>query len=263
MDYLFDYSIIQACPDEGRGERVNIGAVVFGPNGADVRLPELRKLRQLTGHGWEEIAEAYKAVLEANSNNGFHRSPDFLVSTARSSIFTLVETGKVSLKRPELYEKTLLSILEQFVDRPKLTKRQKQEKINTEISKMLKTQGLLSTEGRPLEEGLVVPKFVVSETKEIVADFAYRAKRLKVVSTLELRNLKHSAHKAACEKGATMYFAREEFRNDVTTLGVYAATESELQNYKSEIEIFKSFAGGHAYNWMNPKDRQSFRHDLY
>jgi len=257
------FSVIQARPDPLRGERVNVGVVVFGPSGVDVRMPEVRKLMHLTGHRWEEIAQAYHdalkksnlVTLEKHLAEGFDLMP--------SEVFFLGRPGEIQARSPEEYERAVQKILATFVEKPRLTRKEKQLKINTEISQMLRRVGVLGERGQGLDAGKVVPKFVVSEEKEIVADFAYKPNGLKVVSTLELRGLSTSAHAKACEKGATLYFAKQRFGKDVRTLGVYAATRDQLDIHKGEIEILTSFADGHAFNWMDPVDRQKFKAALY
>ncbi|MGO4837581.1 hypothetical protein AB4144_35580, partial [Rhizobiaceae sp. 2RAB30] len=86
---------------------------------------------------------------------------------------------------------------------------------------------------------------------------------LKVVSTLELRGLTASAHAKACEKGATLYFAKEQFGKKVKPFGVYAVNPSEAEQHRGEIEILTSFADGNAFNWMDANDRMKFRAALY
>ena len=245
---------------------MNVGVAVVGPDGLDVRLTEVRKLLHLTGHRWDEIAQAYRdalakielADLEAHfGREGSSRSP------MQSEVFVLGKPGDIRARSPEEYETAIRRILATFVDKPQLTRKEKQHKINTEISQMLRQVGVLGERGQGLEDGKVVPKFVVSADKEIVADFAYKPNGLKVVSTLELRGVSTSAHAKACEKGATLYFAKQQFGKEVKPFGVYAVTPDQLNIHKGEIEILTSFADGNVFNWMDPKDRQKFKAALY
>lgn len=248
-----------------RGERVNVGVVAMGPDGLDVRLSEVRKLVLLTGHRWDEIAEAYREALtktDAIDLETLYGRETSSSSPMQSEVFLLGKPGDIRAQNSEEYEIAIRKILSTFVDKPVLTRKEKQQKINTEISAMLRKVGVLGERGQGLEDGKVIPKFVVSEEKEIVADFAYKPNGLKVVSTLELRGVSTSAHAKACEKGATLYFAKQRF-GDVKPLGVYAATPDEAESHKGEIEILTSFADGNVFNWVDPKDRQKFKAALY
>jgi hypothetical protein len=263
MDHSFEFAILQASPDDRRGERVNVGVVVVTPNGLDVRLPEVRKLRALSGHGWEAVAEAYRQQLVEvwDGRGGLTALSEEL--GAMSQVFALARAGTLRAAVGN-YEERLKNLLDHLVVRPVLTRGEKQEKINSEISKVLKKAGVLGRKGDTFDDYKVMSRFVVSAEKEIVADFAYKgASKIKVVSTLDLRGAK-SAHGKACEKGATLYFAKEQFGDKVTTpFGLFAASPVECEMHSGEIEILKSFADGNAFNWANARDRQRFQHAFY
>lgn len=266
MATSYKFSIIQARPDAMRGEGVNVGIVVHGPKGLDVRMPEVRKLAHLTGHRWEKIAEAYRHGLTKSLDHVVDILQDVSdrpIQPIQSEVFILGRPGAIRAHSVEEYESAVKRILATFVDKPMLSRAERQQRINTEITAMLRQVGVLAQRGQRLEDGKVIPKFLVSEEKDIVADFAYKTDRLKVVSTLELRGISTSMHAKACEKGATLYFAKQRFGGDVRPLGVYAATPEEFEAHKGEIEILKSFADGNAFNWMDAKDRQSFKAALY
>ncbi|WP_438754114.1 hypothetical protein [Pararhizobium sp. O133] len=243
-----------------------MGVIAVGPDGIDVRLTEIRKLVHLTGYKWEEIAQAYKdmALKTAISDlEALYGRDDHSSRPLQSEVFVLGKPGDIRARTSEEYDAAIRKILSVFVDKPALSRKEKQQKINTEISTMLRQVGVLGERGQTLEDGKVIPKFVVSEEKEIVADFAYKTNGLKVVSTLELRGITTNAHGKACEKGATLYFAKQRFGEQVKPLGVYAVSPEEASVHKGEIEILTSFAEGNVFNWSDPKDRQKFKAALY
>ena len=263
MEKSFKFSVLQADPDRRRGERVNVGIVVFLEDRLDVRMPELRKLTMLTGHKWDEIAEAYATQLTKGFDR--NRSAQELLSGISfvSQIFEASEVGTLTVHSDAEDQDRVNSILQHLVKKPSLTKADKQQKINSEISKMLKRAEVLATKGQTIDDHKVVKRFIISPDKEIVADFAYKGKKLKIVSTLDMRGYK-SSHSKACEKGATLYFAKETFgKNNVTPLGVFAVNPLEEKQHSSEIEILRSFADGNAFNWLNATERQKFASALY
>jgi hypothetical protein len=262
MDRSFEFAIVEAKPDQQRGERVNVGLIVLKPDGIDVRLPELRKLRTLTGHTWDAIAQAYQARLEDARGRGLLRLDNPLVASELSEVFTFGTRGILRVGAHD-YEERVASILKFLVDRPVLSRRQKQERINTEISRVLKKAGVLSERGETIEDHKVVSRFVVSAEKAVVADFAYKAtSALKVVSTLDLRGA-NSAHAKACEKGATLYFAKEQFGSNTMPFGIYAIAPAAAAEHRGEIEILGSFAEGNTFNWLDAADRRRFQHSFY
>jgi hypothetical protein len=262
MAQSFEFAILQAMPEGPRGERVNIGLIVFLPERLDVRVPEVRKLRALTGETWNDVIQTYVDQIsrsfrpDANPTNML-KSIEFYSSALSPS-----RTGTLKIDHSSEYEERVKSILDNLVIRPTVRKSEKQERINTEIAKTLRKAEVLAKKGQTIDDNKVVTKFVVSEEKQAVADFAYKNGVLKVVSTLDLRGEK-PLHSKACEKGATLYFARQAWGDEVLPFGVYAAGPLEMDGRKSEIEILRSFAEGRVYNWLDLRERQRFQHALY
>ena len=58
MAHTFKYAILTAIPDQRRGERVNIGLVVFLRDQLDIRFSDLSKVAAIAGEGnWGEYAD--------------------------------------------------------------------------------------------------------------------------------------------------------------------------------------------------------------
>jgi hypothetical protein len=262
MASSFRFAVIQARPDTGRGEQVNVGLIVETAQGFDVRFPEIRKLKPLTGHSWNAVSEAYvrnaaQAWATRADIDALRRSDEW-----SSEVFILGEPGLILADTPIQYEQRVKSILDYFVSKPVLSRAQRQEAINSQIAKVFRKDGLLREGTETIEDHKVVPNFTVSEEKGLVADFAYKSKRLKVLSTLDLRGVK-SAHSKACEKGATLFFARKAFGEDVGTFAVYAVSPLEADMRKGEVEILRDFAKGNVFNWSNAQDRGKFVSAFY
>ncbi|MGO4838788.1 hypothetical protein AB4144_41725, partial [Rhizobiaceae sp. 2RAB30] len=149
-----------------RGERVNVGIVAIGPNGLDVRFTEIRKLMHLTGHRWEDIAAAYQAMLVKAGVGDLDRlyrpeqnHPELIRGRqlTDSEVFSLSKPGDIRADTPEAYDAAIRKALSVFVDRPTLSRREKQQKINSEISAMLKQVGVLASKGQTIDDGKVIP----------------------------------------------------------------------------------------------------------
>ncbi len=63
MTHIFSFAILKATPDPRRGERVNVGIVVFKPDGLDIRIPEVGKLRALHDGDWSDYLEHVRTQL--------------------------------------------------------------------------------------------------------------------------------------------------------------------------------------------------------
>jgi hypothetical protein len=60
MAHTFEYAILTAVPDQWRGERVNIGVVVFLDDRLDIRFSDFSKVAAIAGGGnWGEYADPH------------------------------------------------------------------------------------------------------------------------------------------------------------------------------------------------------------
>jgi Protein of unknown function (DUF3037) len=104
MAHIFNYAVLTAIPDPRRGERVNVGLVVFLAERVDIRFPEVRKIRVLQNGNWEHyVADVQRVVDES-----YARTKD-----AQSFVETFTLVGGVircsqlawfSIDRVEQYE---------------------------------------------------------------------------------------------------------------------------------------------------------------
>lgn len=262
MAHSFKFSILQAIPDRRRGERVNVGVMVFLKDRIDFRMPELRKLRALTGHGWDEVAQAYGTLIEREYID--QKEPSKLIKniSALSETFAPSEVGVMVIDSESEYESRVDSILSSLIAKPSLSKRQRKAHINSEIAKTLEKQQVLARRNQTINDHVVVRSFVVDQTKDLVADFAYKNGLLKIVATLDMRTAGPS-HGKACERGATLHFARELFGSATLPLAVYAVSPLELKSRSAEVDILKGFSSGNAFNWLDASEQRKFREMLY
>jgi hypothetical protein len=241
-----------------RGEKVNVGLAVFLPDRIDLRMPEVRKLRALTGHSWNEIGQSY--INHLTRSFDANASPDEMIRGIgfTSETFSFSEPGEIAVPSdPTAYEARIQKVMEAYVIRPKLSKAEKQLRINTEISKFLKARKVLAKKGQTIDDHRVIPKFVVAPDKDLVADFAYKNGIYRFVATVDMRG-SGGGHAKACERGATLHFAKANFGDNSRLIAVYAVEPFLAPSRSSEIEILKDFSGGIAFNWLDTRSRQEF-----
>jgi hypothetical protein len=255
----FKFAVIQASPDRARGELVNIGVLCEGLESLIIQAPELRKLKLLTGHDWGEVLDRYSSFLQSVYKAG---DPGWIKLAQMSDVFKVEKFGEIRCESKNV-QQHVEEILKTFVCRPTLSRKEKRARINTEMAKIFKAGGLLGDPDQGIDSGRVVQKFTVSEAKGAVVDFAYRTNRLKVVSTLDLRSTKIAAHARACERGSSLYFARQAYGSELQAFAVFAAPPSNIEEFQSEIEVLKDFSGGNAFNWINPEEQRAFRSLFY
>lgn len=119
MAHIYKYALLKATPDPRRGERVNVGIVVFRDNAVDVRFSDVAKLRALSSIEWD----SYFALATERMNKSFDtglQPEDFI---ARYSILETVikfsELAWFSASSPDEYEQRIGEIVDVLIRKPK------------------------------------------------------------------------------------------------------------------------------------------------
>lgn len=256
----FNYAIIQAVPDARRGERVNIGLVVFKGDGLDVRVAGTRKLSSLTARSWDAEIKAFGEIMtkldDSNLESEERRSRLLTVQDK----LTLSDAGWFDAKTGASYEATVRDILRKFVMRPKRTGVREGPSVVSEISSVLRHANILAAPDEPLESGLVVRHYQIGDGLE--ADFAQMNGALHVASVLDLRANNPQLAQAAL-KGVVLDQARRRFTETrVHSVGIFAAAPERLGELHDNLAILKPYADD-IMNWEDPHDREHVRKLFY
>lgn len=260
MAIIFSYAILQAIPNPRRGERVNVGIVVFLPDRIDVRFPEIRKARAIASGNWAQYALDVTARLNtavSGANAPEHALEKFSISEPLIQCSSL---GKFSIEKPEQYEMRVKEILSSLVanqrDRPKT----RTTRINTEIANAFKAIKVLAKKGDSLDQHKVIRDYTISPEEDLKADFIAKNGVYHVTATLDLRQATPSKGDAAI-KAIVLDKAKDVFANNVQRLGVYAAPH-DASHLKPHINLLKDYADD-TFNWMNPDDQRRYTRSIY
>lgn len=257
MAHIFNYAVLTAVPDARRGERVNVGLVVFLAERLDVRFPEVRKLRVLQNGNWERyVADVQQLIDQAYQQT---REIESFVDTFSllSGVIRCSEPGWFSVDIPEQYEQRVSEILSTLVQRARPESRTATTRLNTEIASTFRRVKLLAGP-RDVADGKVRRNFVVSPEDDLAADFGFRNGRTHVIATLELRGAAVDKGRAAI-KAITLDRAQKTL--DAHRIGVYAAPHDAAQ-FRSHVHLLTEYAD-ETYNWADPTQRTRYLHSVY
>ncbi len=260
MENIFSYSILTAVPDARRGERVNIGIVVFLPERIDIRFSDLGKLKALTGHDWNAYASSAQVRLNGLFEAG-QKLEDFNERIgAMENVIKPTDSGWFKLDRPEEYETRVGEILAALVNRPRRPSKPRETRINTEIAKEFRRTKVLARGSETIEDHKVMRNYLVSTEEDLRADFILKNGRYHVTATLDLR--RENVHiKEATWKAVVLDRAGETLNDDVQRLGVYAATSGGDQ-FRSHIQILRDYSD-HVFNWADPGEQRRYVQTIY
>lgn len=256
MATTFSYSVLMAVPDARRGERVNVGIMVFRPGGIDVRMTEMGKLRALTGSDWSSYAEGVKGRLQARFGSSEEAKHMVEAQEAFDPVLRATQPAWFVVDSLADYEASVRQVLSTLVIRPKaVITKQPVTRINTEIARELKAvDALAESPDEPMEEHRVVRDFLVED--ELKADFAQRNGVLRVAATLDLRK-PHVSIKDATLKAIVLDRAKKVYGSDTKRVGIYAAPPSELERFPQHLELMHDYSD-EVYNWAVPAEKNAF-----
>lgn len=260
MEHTFEYAILMAEPDPRRGERVNVGLVVFLPDRIDVRFSDLAKVRALAAGDWAEyIKDANRRLMSLFLPD---QQPHALMRrfSLLEPIIRFSDLGWFSIERPEQYEERVKSILATLVNRPKPGARPKSTRINTEIAREFRRTKVLARPDEGIGDHRVVRDFYVSEEEELKADFLVRNGIYHVTATLDLRRASNDISQATL-KAVVLDKARQVFGAGSRRFGVYAAPPAVTET-RPHIAILRDYAD-ETFNWLDPDQRQAYTRAIY
>jgi len=263
MERIYRYAILTAVPDERRGERLNIGILVFLPDRVDVRFSDLSKMRALTGGEWSR----YVADVSNRLATAFARGEEPAELVARFSLLEPIirfsEVAQFSARDGMQYEQSVVSILDALVNRPRadLTK-PKSTRINTEIATEFRKAQVLALPGEGISDHKVVRDFSISEEENLRADFAALNGVYHITATLDLRLAYLDIGRAAL-KAIVLDKARKRFdgRSKCKRFGVYAAPV-DVAELKPHIELLSDYSD-EVFNWSEPRARKAYTRAIY
>ncbi len=263
MAPTFKYTILTAIPDPRRGERVNVGIVVFRENDLDVRFRLASyKLKALTGVTWDSRI----AALQSRIAETFDRSAPAEDVLRRiqmiDPIIAPVAMGIINAANLREYERSVEEILSSLVSLPKREKLQVdvQSRINTEIAKVFKKDKVLAKPEESISKNKIVRGLPVAPREGLVADFALKNGKIHIASTLDLR--KHNATIAEAALKSIVLDKADEVFEKVLKIGVYAVERDMKSHFKQHIELLADYAQ-ETFNWVDPVSRRKFLRRMY
>jgi hypothetical protein len=265
MDRIYKYAVLIATPSQRRGERVNIGVVVFREDKADIRLMHANhKLKLLTRQSWEDRLEAATARLGSLFDE--ERSPDGALE--RFALFEpIISTsgfGTLTARDDADYERTVGQIIESLVGIPAREKSgKKSSKLNTEIAADLKKANVLASDDEGIDNKKVVRDYEIDESEGLRADFALKNGVIHIISTLDLRihraNLETAALKSIILDKALKKFGEGR----VKRFGAYAVAPDMREGFSQHLRMFGEYARNGLWDWSQPDDRNKLRKSIF
>lgn len=157
MAHTYEYAVLTAMPNPRRGERVNVGIVVFRPDRIDVRFRQaVYKLRALTGENWDFRLESASACLIELFDRDVEPREVLTQFAMVEPLLKPSNLGWLSADTDDDYEIKVDQILDSLVGLPHRKRSKSRSRINTEITNEFKRHNVLAGKGESIESGKIV-----------------------------------------------------------------------------------------------------------
>ncbi|MBS0410324.1 MAG: DUF3037 domain-containing protein [Proteobacteria bacterium] len=255
MERSYSYAVLQAVPDQRRGERVNIGLVVLGENGLDIQVAESRKVRALTGKSWDSFIEQFSQTLRSADDPLLSSDKRLERLKIVQSQLSLDKTGWFRTNGVD-YDSVVKEIMGTLVVRPRERVVRDGPSVVSAISAELKSAAILAARDESIDSGKVVRGYHVGPGLE--ADFAQLNARLHVAAVLDLRA--DNPHVAQAALKAVVLDRAERIHGTarVHKIGVYACAPARRGEVSEHISILKQYSED-MLNWDDPTDREGLK----
>jgi hypothetical protein len=262
MEHTSEYAILTAVPEPRRGERVNVGLVVFRKDRLDVRFKHASyKLRALTGDAWEARLDSTEQRLISLFGEGADANDILARFEILEPLIRPTGTGWLKYWAESDYEQRVQEIMTTLVGIPPRERPEGHSRINTEIAIVFRKAKILAKPAETIETGKLIKGFPIAPNEGLTADFALKNGKLHIASTLDLRKQSANLGEAAL-KSIVLDKSEKIYGAQVRTLGVYAIEPAMREHFKQHVELLGDYAQD-TFNWLEPEGRWKFTKSIY
>jgi hypothetical protein len=270
MARSYKYAVIRFAPNEIRGERLNIGALVVNDFGVDVhitrRIERIRAISAAVDYDSLQSLLSNLKTLDAQARKSGISEPEArLENLARVGPLELSKFGTFVAENQISYEQRITTIMQMLVEpepapaRPKV----KKTKLFSQLKKSFRDERVLALESEGLESHRIVTAYELDDG--LVADMVLRNGAYHIVETVDASGDEHSFRKTVTDiavSALVLERARMHF-GDNSTKGrlVYTASSVLERVARPSLDAAQN-QGAELINWESASDRNSFIHEL-
>ncbi|MEX1306368.1 MAG: DUF3037 domain-containing protein [Rhodovibrionaceae bacterium] len=243
MPRSYNFGIIRVVPDVRRGESVNVGIVVLGESGPDVRLlPNMGKVQALDGAFDAEALHQLPEIFRKWTYDQWVEEGSFETFGEFGPI-SIAGGGEFSARDEDDYGATIDDLMAQLVRPPKAPKKPSRSRLRTKLKTIFESRSLLGATTEDVWRGLVVPHYPISENLELYADFAFKNGSWNFISTIDFGAGQHAQkHREACAIAFTLETANEEIQGGKEKFVVFSNGQHSRDDITPHLSILKKGA---------------------
>ncbi|MCJ2044416.1 DUF3037 domain-containing protein [Methylobacterium sp. J-078] len=270
MARSYEFAIIRFAPDDGRDERLNVGAVVFQDDGLDIRVSRrLEKIRALSAALDVDLLREFIVGL-SDIDQRMRDSGSFDIGCRKQIMSSLgpiklSQVGQFWVEQQSDYEDRISSILKSYVDpEPALPRaKRKSSKLLTQIKSEFRKERVLAQRHEDIESHRIVSGFELDEG--LVADLVLRNGAMHVVETVDASNDEVSLRRAIGDiavSALVLERARMRFGDKKTKARLVYNASANIERIARPSLDAAEHQGAELINWSSATQRSHFVHEL-
>ncbi|WP_315747567.1 MULTISPECIES: DUF3037 domain-containing protein [unclassified Bradyrhizobium] len=269
MAPFYKFSVVQLATEQARGERLNVGLVVFNEDRLDVRIGKrLEKVRAISGAVEpEEVRRALEGLstFDEKLRDAGTALLDRADHLANLGPLTLSSPGVFEAEGATAYETRVASILRALVDAEPapLRARVKRSKLLSQMKRVFRQEKVMANKDEDLSSHRIVSSYEVDEG--LTADLILKNGTFHVVETVDALGDESSFRKAIADIGIAALVlerARMKFGREKTSARLVYEASSSLERIAMPSLEAAAHQGAQLVNWASASERGRFVHYL-
>jgi hypothetical protein len=266
----YNFAIIRFAPDDVRGERLNIGAIILENDRIDVRTTRrLERVKALSeALDFESLAELIDNIVDLDAQNRADGIVDYqerLNKLARIGPLSVSHAGTFVAESQSAYEARIASILKMLVEPEQAPRRLRKKKspLFSQIKRMFQNERVLARPAEGLESHRIVPYYELDDG--LIADLVLRNGAYHIIETVDASGDEHSRRKAVVDvalSALVLERARMKFGEQSTRARLVYMASAALEHIAQPSLEAAEHQGAELINWASADDRNRFIHSL-
>ncbi|RUT97952.1 DUF3037 domain-containing protein [Mesorhizobium sp. USDA-HM6] len=266
MPHSYRFAIVRLEPNDGRGERLNLGIVVLRNDSLDVRVTRsLDRARVLSAALDQQVLlDLFSNLQDIDDRarvEGFVDEGERIARFARLGPLTVAKAGQFTADSQQAYESRIATILERLIEpEPAPRKnREKRTRLYSQVKRVLKDQRILARREEGLDSHRIVAGYELDEG--LVADLVLRNGAFHVFETVDASGDEASFRKAVSEiaiSALVIERAKMKFGEKTTKARLIYSTSAALEKLARPSLDAAAHQGVELVNWASSADRNNF-----
>lgn len=247
----FTYAVIRYMASASRQEIVNVGIIVFKPEGIDIRiLSSAAKVRLLDGSSKQEDLESLKSHFKEICSEYTDPAEQLRVLNLFKGRAFISSPAFFGIDELSQYESKVSNIFNKLV-KPHIAKKRKySSRFATDIKNIFKQMEILAHDSSEIEDHKVVHNYQISNG--LSADFLLKNGAYHLTETIDYNlNDLNAKHKETSLKLLTF------IEGDVKSYFVYRATPEKEFEVTQQIDLAESYSDK-VFNFSSKNDKSKY-----